>query len=773
MNLNVLERMAREGDLSADGLRYLLNCKGECEWLDYKEDLKIDSEEQLCGFARDVLGIKNMGGGYIVVGVRDKTWAATGITAPLPYDTKMLRDKVRSATGHDLDVVLVHHELYIDGSTRRFALILITSKRKRRKRRVPTLVQKDFCASKLCGLRRGEIYVRKGDSTHRIATEHELTDLLDDLEAQADEDAITASRVPSPFAIENGFYRLLEKGFEQFVGRSQLRTDLVTAITKDPRLWIINVHGPGGVGKSALVNWCVYEFYEKREFEAIIHLTAKETVLTHSGIQRFSRSLYSVENLLDHILKTFEQTLPDSKEEKLSLATDCLSIYKTLLVLDNMETVQDARILSFVQSLPQDTLAKVVLTSRTKSGGWELPISVEEMDNSEVAEFLRIRRIEMGIDFPLDESSVRRVWDVTGGLPLAVQWVLGMFRRTGDFQGATDAVPRKDSPVLEFSFRNIWQTLSPDARTVLAVATIFEDSPTPQQFSIALEYPIDRLERALTELTETTLMTRTIHSPDGRLTYTALPITLAFARHQLGEMGSLEIEARRRFQRFTDQMTLHQAEMLKYQSRFEKYGLESDNERRAAILCQRGESEMFVGNADNADVLFKQARDLVPTSSYVLAMSASYELARNRVGQALAFVTQACERANRKTGALCYTIKARVHFVQKDRRGRVCALQKAVEFDPDDPITRHQYGVALSINGQAREAIQQFTNIIDKEKDADPPGLQLLIALKTRMLNHERLGENQAVSDDILMVKNIFKKYPHLSTEAHQFAEFF
>ena len=122
-------------------------------------------------------------------------------------------------------------------------------------------------------------------------------------------------------------------------------------------------------------------------------------------------------------------------------------------------------------------------------------------------------------------------------------------------------------------------------------------------------------------------------------------------------MGSLEIESRRRFQRFTDQMKLHEAELTKFQSRFDKYGLDSDNERRAAILCQRGESDMFVGDVDNADLLFKQARELTPHSSYVLAMSASYELARNRVGNALEFVNKACNRANRKTGALCYTIK--------------------------------------------------------------------------------------------------------------------
>ena len=349
----------------------------------------------------------------------------------------------------------------------------------------------------------------------------------------------------------------------------------------------------------------------------------------------------------------------------------------------------------------------------------------------------------------MDDLSVHRVWEVTGGLPLATQWVLGRFRLVGNFEQVSRAVSEKDSPVLEFSFRNIWQTLSQDARTTLAVASIFSDPPTSQQLSIAIDFPIDRVDRALSELTETTLMTRTTHSSDGRVTFVALPITLAFARHQLGDMGSLEIESRRRFQRFSDQMKLHEVELAKFQSRFDKYGLDSDNERRAAILCQRGESDTFVGDVDNADLLFKQARELAPQSSYVLAMSASYELARNRVGSAIAFVNQACDRAKHKTGALCYTIKARIHFVQNDRFGRIAALQRAVEYAPEDHVVRHQYGVALSINGRSQDAINQFSIIIDKEKDRDPPGLQLLIALKTRMLNHDRLGQRRAVADDL------------------------
>src|SRR6266568_5366204 len=93
-----------------------------------------------------------------------------------------------------------------------------------------------------------------------------------------------------------------------YIGREQLKADLRRAILGDPRIWIINVSGPGGVGKSALVTEIAYELYESDAFESIIQLTAKETILTQEGILRArGRSLYSLENLFDHIAIVFEE----------------------------------------------------------------------------------------------------------------------------------------------------------------------------------------------------------------------------------------------------------------------------------------------------------------------------------------------------------------------------------------------------------------------------------------------------------------------------------
>lgn len=528
---------------------------------------------------------------------------------------------------------------------------------------------------------------------------------------------------------------------------------------------------PGGVGKSALVEWVTYEFYRSRKFEAILNLSAKETALTNSGIRPCRRSLYSLDNLLDHIIACFGENIPNDFDEKKRLATDILSLGPMLLVLDNMETVTDGRIISFLQQLPQETMAKILMTSRHKTGGWEYAIPVNELGFEEAKVFLSIKSMEMDVDFPNDDTTCRKVLEISGGLPLAMQWIIGRYKLERNITSVINDMQSKDSPVLEFTFRNIWNKLSSDAKAILAVITIFEEPPTIQQIAIATEWSLERIEKGLAELGDVTLLTHLTQQSDGKVVYTALPITLNFARYQFANMGDFEVLCRQRFQKYIEQMNLQEFEVRRFKNIFERYDLISDNEKKAAILCNRGQSEMFSGNTENADALFRQAREFAPLCSYVGAMSASYELARNRVGIALEYAKSACGIANKKTGALTYTILARVLDVQRDRLGRLDALQKALQYEPDDVFIRHQYGVALSRVCREKDAVQVFTEIIEEEKKKSPLRETLLLALKTRVINLRRLGRMKEAEIDIVYANKVLEENPHLQHQARHIAE--
>ena len=231
-------------------------------------------------------------------------------------------------------------------------------------------------------------------------------------------------------------------------------------------------------------------------------------------------------------------------------------------------------------------------------------------------------------------------------------------------------------------------------------------------------------------------------------------------------MGDLEVRSRQRVQRFNEQMELQTSEVARFRTEFERYGMSTPNEKRAAILCRRAESEMFSGNTDFAEIFFQQARELAPQSSYVLAKSAAYELARNRVGNAMERVNEACSRANSHTGALCYTIKARILDVQRNRAERLTALEKALSYDSDDPFLRHQHGVALSRVGRESDAVNAFTSIIEEESKRIPPRETLIMALTTRIINLKRLGRQSEVARDIAYANELIARNPGLRTAA-------
>jgi tetratricopeptide (TPR) repeat protein len=768
MNISRIRQLITDGDLSTGALRYLLDCHGECEYLDFKETIEIDTDHGCACFSRDALGMKNVGGGYIVVGVRDKTWEPVGLSQRLTYDTKLIRDKIRKGTGLDLEADIVQHEIYINGSSILLAFILIRSSIKRSKLRVPSLAKINFHQNESWGIRQGDIYVRIGDSTKKIDSDVELQDLLDNLEERQQEDEIErANSIPSPFAVEAGLFRLLPQEYAKFVGREKYKELLKKAVESDPRIWIINLYGPGGVGKSALATWLAYEYYrEQRPFEAILHLSAKDLELSSEGIRHLQPTLVSLEDLLDRILHLFEHSEYCKADIDIRKRTvvEILSAYRTLLILDNMEAVSDGRIMEFVRALPPTNQAKVLVTSRRRTSEWEYPIQVTEFDEQEVGKFIEVRNSELGLNLPVyDPMFVNKMSVMSGGLPLAIQWTLGEYAKTKDLDKILSRALTSDSPLLEFSFRNLWGVLDGSSQKAMAVLSIFDNPPTSQEWRTALDWSVEKIEKATSSLIEVTFVSERPESKTGKKIYSALPITLTFARNELAKMGSLEAKSRLRYQDYKNRLELASVETAQYSDLFERFEAKHDVQKKAIIFCRMAEGQARSLGYQAAGQFYSQAIEIDPRSVYALVSFGLFKAELGNFGEAIELITQATKNCSKKTGYYVYFNLSRVYDQFHDRPNRIRCLRKALEYEPKHTIARHSLAVALSQSGNYDEAILIFDYIIaDELGRSDGPTESLIYAYKTKIITLQHAKREIEAKEAIQEAIERIKSFDHL-----------
>ncbi len=778
MNIARIRNMAANTDMSTDALRYFIyECHGECEYLDFKETLDLSTDETCAGFAKDVLGIRNVGGGYLVVGVKDKTWSPVGLSSHLPYDSKQLREKVRKALGLEIEIDIVAHVLDIEGISKEFAIILVRSTSNRKKLRSPLISKRDFQHKQNWGIRQGDIFIRKGDSTKRLTDQSELESLLGILEDRFQQDELEhETALPSPFAVDSGLYRLLPSEFATFVGREALRRQLQEAIESDPRIWIVNLYGPGGVGKSALATWLAYDSWRRKQpFEAILQLSAKNLELVGQGIHRLRPTLFSFEDFLDRILRLFEhdEYCTDHLDRQKEVVIDLLRSFRTLLILDNMETMTDGRVMDFVKSLPQDNRSKVLITSRRRTSGWEYPIQVTELNEQEISLFITAHAAQTGLELPIDSVTfAKKIAELSGGLPLAIQWLLGEYARTKDSSRIINRVFEQDSPLLEFSFRNSWDVLDHRAQQALAVRTIFEESPTAHEWRTALDWSVEEMERAIDSLTETTFISSHVEQKTGTVVYSALPITMTFARLELNKMGSLEAQARIRYQTFRNTMELAAVETTQYGQTFEQFEAKTDTQKRAIILSRMADGQARDLRFKDAEQLYKQALEIEPRSVYSLVHYGLFKADLENFGEAIELLQRATKHCTQRSGFFVYYNLGMTYDRTHDRTKKIEYLRKALNYDPKHTVARHALGVALSQNGMHDEAIAIFDAIINEELSRpDSPSISLSYAYNSKITALDRShrgNEARKVQEEAI---NNLSKFPHLERHAQRIRE--
>ncbi|MBV9229637.1 MAG: hypothetical protein JOZ18_10020, partial [Chloroflexi bacterium] len=349
---------------------------------------------------------------------------------------------------------------------------------------------------------------------------------------------ITTPLIP-PFLEGHLYHNLPHPDYTRFIGRhSQL--DWLKQCLSSERIWQIGITGIGGVGKSALALAIAHYYREQFEelqprerFEAIIWISAKEETLRVRGREKSSLSGLTLRTLED-IYTTIAQTLGREDitralpKEQDYLVQKALNTQRTLLIIDNFESVLDERVRTFLYELPMST--KCIITSRE----WIDIAAVLRLTGlpHEEAEHL-INEEAATRSVILDQRQRWQLYECTSGLPLPIKLSLARVASGEIFEQVMRWLETATGDLPEYSVKGQFEAAhrrDPNAWRLLLACSLFDQAAGASREALGSIAGLSSAERddGLTVLQQLSLLTC---SQSNR--FSMLPMVQSYAAAEL------------------------------------------------------------------------------------------------------------------------------------------------------------------------------------------------------------------------------------------------
>ncbi|MGK7901447.1 MAG: NB-ARC domain-containing protein [Hormoscilla sp.] len=363
-----------------------------------------------------------------------------------------------------------------------------------------------------------------------------------------------AVRVVEPHTQCNIPLNLPRRQYIKFIGRQTELKQLLKLISLDYRHPFITVDGIGGVGKTALVLEAAYLCLEASRsgksplnapiFDAFIFTSAKQDVLWPTGIV----SQLQRQSTLRDIFREISRTLDDQSiiqataEDQLNRVYESLGRQRTLLIVDNMETVEDEekdKVVAFLSNLPHS--AKAVITTREHVPLFS-PIRLNSLPKEESLQLIDQQASEKGVTLSQEESE--ELYNRFGGIPVALIYLIGQLASGYPLKRILERSVSLPEDIARFCFDGSVQPLreQPAHKLLMSVA-IFSDAAVWDAVAevAGLKMEPDKVDKGFVKLQRLSL----VHQKEGR--YGMLSLTREYVFTELAQNPEFEKEARERW----------------------------------------------------------------------------------------------------------------------------------------------------------------------------------------------------------------------------------
>ena len=307
----------------------------------------------------------------------------------------------------------------------------------------------------------------------------------------------------------------------RFVGRNEIVSEAFTQLRFE-RSYLIAIWGAGGVGKTSLALHLAHLLKDQKVFEAIIWTSSRTEFFDKGKIKSVEQTpLQTLDQLLDKIAEVYDyQIMGRTIAEKQKEIKNFLSGKSALIVVDNLEALDDsdeAKILWFVRVLPEP--CKAIVTARNKLVGHnEYSIQLTSMSWEESRDLILsiLRKSFPTLNTPelLSKRTMRQIFELTGGNPLAIKWLIGQARTKWlktDVEKLLDQIAEnKGDMLLEYCFNNTYSQLLRnrdfDSRNLLFAVSRIDTPFSIDSVKEICNWPSYRISSALNTLVKLSLL---------------------------------------------------------------------------------------------------------------------------------------------------------------------------------------------------------------------------------------------------------------------------
>lgn len=349
-------------------------------------------------------------------------------------------------------------------------------------------------------------------------------------------------------------HNLPPRDYTTLVGRESEIQTLLQWLSFEHPTPRISIEGIGGVGKTTLLLDVAYRCWQTSQetqpeeisrnalprFEAIIFTSAKSQNFTTCGILPRFRRERTLRDIFTSIVRTLKcgDTPSASFEEACEEIYKCLGKVKTLLIVDNLDTLENQQdVLGFLYELP--STVKVVITSRELTPFTAIRLTA--LCQTEALNLIQHQAQGKGLKLNLGES--QKLYQTTGGVPAAIVYAVSQLAAGYTLPDVSPCLVQPVSNFSRFYFESAVQPLQGQAahRLLMAIA-LFAKPPVREAISaVAAITDSNTMAEGLARLQQLSL----IQQQQGR--YTMLPLTRGYVLSELSTHPEFGHNARNRW----------------------------------------------------------------------------------------------------------------------------------------------------------------------------------------------------------------------------------